>query len=359
MMTEKNYTDILKKLFSYEYSEKELQQLLDNLNTEDEKQHFFAEAMRLWSASKESKSQLPVDSEKSFGQVLSKIKQAEENNKLKPAIVFKKIAGHLNIQWFIKIAAVFILGTLLFVAGRSLLHSPNRKGEICVTVKVPLGTKQIIVLPDNTKVWINAGSTLNYPKHFGTLRTVHLTGEAYFEVTKDARHPFIVSTPLMNVKVLGTGFDVSAYPGDNQVKTTLVHGKVLVYQVNKDGLVKEKAILLPGEQSVFRVAGKTFSVKKVNTKNYTAWRNGKLTFKDTPLPEVIKQIDRWYNVKIFVYDKVIEHFDYTVQFDNDSLDCVLKVLQEITPIRITRSGRKIFVTRDKTRWNDFLRTINK
>ena len=355
MIKDKNYTGILKKLFNYEYSEKELQQLLDNLSKEEEKQHFFAETERLWDASKDNKNQLPVDSEKIYEQVLSKIKQTGENDKLKPASVFKRIVCHPNIQWFIKIAAVFIVTALLFVAGYSLKHHRNKKVLAYVTVEVPLGVKKTVILPDNTKVWINAGSTLRYPKHFGNMRTVHLTGEAYFEVTKDPRHPFIVCTPVMNIKVLGTGFDVSAYPGDNQMKTTLVHGKVMVYQVNGDGLVKKKAILLPGEQSIFWVAGKTFSVKKVNTNNYTAWRNGKLIFKDTPLSEVIKQIDRWYNVKTFVHDEVIEQFDYTVQFDKDSLNCVLKVLQEITPIRIIRSGRKIFVTRDKRRWKNFVK----
>ncbi|NOX85948.1 MAG: DUF4974 domain-containing protein, partial [Chlorobi bacterium] len=88
--------------------------------------------------------------------------------------------------------------------------------------------------------------------------------------------------------------------------------------------------------------------------NYTTWKDGYLIFKDSPLMEVIKKIDRWYNVKMLVNDKVVEQFDYTVEFDNDSLSTVLKVLEEMTPLRFTISGSRIFVTRDKKRWNDFI-----
>ena len=358
MMKKEEKSIILKKLFNYDCSGEELKQLLDKLDSKEEQDFLFVEAERLWKKSEEHKNQFTADQEKIFAQILAKIQQIE-NTKTTTERKISFIKNYLNStvsQNLLKIAAILVIAVLLFVGGYSVLHHPKQNTLAYLNViKVPRGIKKRVVLPDNTTVWLNAESTLKYPQHFGKTRTVYLTGEAYFEVTKDAKHPFIVSTPEVKVKVLGTGFDVSAYPEDKQVKTTLVHGKVMVYQVNGDGLVMKKAILLPGEQSVFWVAGKTFSVKKVNTNNYTAWRNGKLIFKDTPLSEVIKQIDRWYNVKTFVHDEVIEQFDYTVQFDKDSLNCVLKVLQEITPIRIIRSGRKIFVTRDKRRWKNFVK----
>ena len=213
----------------------------------------------------------------------------------------------------------------------------------------------MVVLPDSTRVWINSESTFQYPEHFGgKTRTVHLTGEAYFEVTKDASHPFIVSTPEMNVKVLGTGFNVSAYPAGKHISATLVHGRILAYHVNASGNMENKVVLSPGERSIFKPEKGVFTVKKVDTKIYTSWKEGDLVFHDTPFSEVVKRINRWYNVDMVVNDKTIEHFDYTVNFDNDSLQSVLKLLKEMTPVRFTISGNRILVTRDKKRWNDFI-----
>jgi len=353
MKDRERYTGILKKLFDYEYSEEELRQLLEKLGSEKEQEAFFAEAEQLWKASAKSENQIPVDTEKILKRILNKIQQVENHSET-PIPIIRSITQNHQVQQFLKIAAILVIAVLLFVGGYSVLHHPKQNTLVYLNEKVPYGMKKTIVLPDNTEVWLNAGSTLKYPKHFGKTRTVYLSGEAYFEVTKDAKHPFIVSTPEVKVKVLGTGFDVLAYPGDKQVKTTLVHGRVMAFNVNSNGDVENKVILSPGEQSIFSIATKAFEVKKVNTNNYTTWKDGYLIFKDSPLMEVIKKIDRWYNVKIIVNDKAVEQFDYTVEFDNDSLSTVLKVLEEMTPVRFTQSGRNIFITRDKKRWNDFI-----
>jgi len=236
------------------------------------------------------------------------------------------------------------------------MHHPRSNAEAYIRVEVPRGAKRLLVLPDSTKVWINSECTLKYPVHFiGKTRTVYLVGEAYFEVTKDAAHPFIVSTPEMNVRVLGTGFNVSAYPAAKQVSATLVHGSILAYHVNANGRIESKVILSPGERSVFKMKKNVFTVKKVDPRVYTSWKDGRLVFKDTPLSEIMKRINRWYNVDMTANDKTIEQFNYTVNFENDSLPAVLKVLEEMTPIRITLSGSRIFVTRDEKRWSDFMK----
>ena len=359
MMKKEEKSIILKKLFNYDCSTEELKQFLDKLDSGEEQDFLFIEAERLWKKSEEHKNQFTADQEKVFAQILAKIQQVENTKATatKRIISFTKkdLTGSV-FQQFLKIAAILVIAVLLFVGGYSVLHhlKQNKLASINV-IKVPRGMKNRVMLPDNTTVWLNAESTLKYPQHFGKTRTVYLSGEAYFEVTKDAKHPFIVSTPEVKVKVLGTGFDVSAYPGDKQVKTTLVHGRVLAFHVNSNGDIENKTILSPGEQSIFSIATKVFEVKKVNTNNYTAWKDGYLIFKDSPLMEVIKKIDRWYNVKMLVNDKVIEQFDYTVEFDNDSLSTVLKVLEEMTPVRFTQSGKNIFITRDKKRWNEFIK----
>lgn len=358
MMKKERKSIDLKKLFNYGYSKEELKQLLGKLDTKEEQDFLFAEAEHLWKESEKHKSQFTPNQEKIFAQILAKIQQAE-NTKVtttKRKISFGKnyLRGTI-FQKLFKIAAIFLVPVLLFAGGYFLLHHPNPNAEACIRVEVPRGAKKLLVLPDSTRVWINSECTLKYPEHFvGKTRTVYLTGEAYFEVTKDAAHPFIVSTPEMNVKVLGTGFNISAYPA-KQVSVTLVHGLILAYHVNANGNVESKIILSPGERSVFKTKKNIFTVNKVDTRIYTAWKDGNLVFKDTPLSEVMKRINRWYNVDMVANDKTIEQFNYTVDFEKDSLPVVLKLLKEMTPIRFTISGSRIFVTRDGKRWSDFMK----
>ncbi len=363
MKNKKERNSILKKLFNYNYSEIELKQLLEKLDSKEEQGFLFGEAERLWKESKEDKSQSLVNSEQIFAQVLAKLQQVENKdrtttqNKLP---LFISITRNSKVQNFLKIAAVLLIGALLFVGGYLILHRSQQNIFATIQVKVPRGTKKMVVLPDGTRVWINSESTFQYPKHFGGKnRTVHLTGEAYFEVTRDVSHPFIVSTPEINVKVLGTGFNVSVYPEGKQLSVTLVHGSIMAYHENTSGNIETEVILSPGERSIFKPEMDVFTIKKVDTKIYTSWKEGNLVFKDTPLSEVVKRINRWYNVEMVVNGKTIEHFDYTVDFENDSLPLVLKILKKMTPIRFTISGNRIFVTRDKKRWDDFIRIKKK
>ncbi|VAW29660.1 Putative anti-sigma factor [hydrothermal vent metagenome] len=359
MMKKERKSINLKKLFNYGYSEEELKQLLSKLGSREEQAFLFAEAEHLWKESEKHKNQFTADQEKIFAQILAKIQQAENTKATtsKRKISFRK--NYLNRTVFrrlLKIAAVFLVPVLLFAGGYFLMHHPRSNAEAYIRIEVPRGAKRLLVLPDSTKVWINSECTLKYPVHFiGKTRTVYLVGEAYFEVTKDAAHPFIVSTPEMNVRVLGTGFNVSAYPAAKQVSATLVHGSILAYHVNANGRIESKVILSPGERSVFKMKKNVFTVKKVDTRVYTSWKDGRLVFKDTPLSEIMKRINRWYNVDMTANDKTIEQFNYTVNFENDSLPAVLKVLEEMTPIRITLSGSRIFVTRDEKRWSDFMK----
>jgi len=358
MMKKERKSINLKKLFNYGYSKEELKQLLDKLDSKEEQNFLFAEAEHLWKESEKHKNQFTADQKKIFAQILAKIQQAENTKATTTKRKTSFIKNYLNgtiFQKLFKIAAIFLIPILLFAGGYFLLHHPKPNKVAYIRVVVPRGAKRLLVLSDSTRVWINSGCTLKYPEHFvGKTRTVYLVGEAYFEVTKDAAHPFIVSTSEMNVKVLGTGFNISAYPA-KQVSVTLVHGRIMAYHVNANGNVESKVILSPGERSVFKTKKDVFIVKKVDTRIYTSWKDGSLIFKDTPLSEVMKRINRWYNVDMVANDKTIEQFNYTVDFENDSLSAVLKLLKEMTPIRFTISGNRIFVTRDEKRWSDFMK----
>lgn len=157
----------------------------------------------------------------------------------------------------------------------------------------PKGGTYQVTLPDGTRVWLNAESTLQYPVQFANdKRLVYLIGEGYFEVAKDSKRPFLVSTANQEVEVLGTQFNVTAYSNETLTKTTLVEGKVKISNV-KSGIVH---VLKPGQQGV--AEGMDTRVKEVNTSQFTAWKDGYFIFEGTPFPEVLEQLARWYDIEI-------------------------------------------------------------
>ena len=146
-----------------------------------------------------------------------------------------------------------------------------------------------LVLSDGTKVWLNSASKLKYPVAFtGGQRKVFLEGEAYFEVAADTVHPFLVETSGMSVTVLGTGFNVMAYPEEMEAAVTLVHGKVGVQTDHR------QQILQPDEQYVYQTTTRRGTVRKVDVSQYVDWKDGILNFDSMPLEELTRRLGRWY-----------------------------------------------------------------
>ncbi len=345
MENDKKYRETGNRLFHYNLGGEELQKLSEELHTKEGERDFLAEAKEQWAASKNSKTLYPGDKEELFRNILEKIEAPEQSNKQKEK-AGSKSKKSVSFNGIIKVAAIFVLGMFLFWIGHRIF-TPPPKALTYHTVTVPFGKQKTLLLPDGSKVWINAGSRVKYSDRSGKTRQVFLSGEAYFEIKKDSAHPFIVSTQNIKIKVLGTGFNVSAYPDENKITTTLVHGKIMAYCQNSKGIITRRVILHPGNQAVFSKKQKTFRVKKVHPADFTAWRNQVLLFQNTKLPEVIRRINRRYNVNIILNDKELEQFDYTVRFDHDSLNTVLTVLSKMTPVRFNRYGRNIYVTKKK------------
>lgn len=190
------------------------------------------------------------------------------------------------------------------------------------TISTPKGGTYQVILPDGTKVWLNAASTLRFPTSFVALneRKIELSGEAYFEVAKDAKHPFKVLTVKQEVQVLGTHFNISSYTDESVVKTTLLEGSVKVRNLQK----ADDVILRPGQQSV--IAKGEIKVGMADVEEVLAWKNGVFVFNDEPLESIMKKVSRWYDVEV-VYDGVDKNklFGGSVsRFDN-----VSKVLRQL------------------------------
>jgi transmembrane sensor len=161
------------------------------------------------------------------------------------------------------------------------------------TITIPRGGQFQVVLPDGSKVFLNAASSLTYPTAFtGSSRNVELTGEAYFEVAKNKAMPFIVKSNGINVQVLGTHFDISAYQDDQMISTTLLEGSV---RLNKGTAT---ALLIPGQQGIITKESDAFIVQQANIEQVMAWTNGYFVFKDYNIKEVMKIVSRWYDIDV-------------------------------------------------------------
>jgi ferric-dicitrate binding protein FerR (iron transport regulator) len=163
------------------------------------------------------------------------------------------------------------------------------------TLTTPRGGQFQVVLPDGTQVWLNSASTLTYPVVFtGKKREVVLKGEAYFEVKQQASQPFLVNAGDVNIHVLGTGFNVMAYEEEGRVATTLVEGSVAV----SDRDNTNRVLLLPRQQAGLLRNERRFTVRQPDMEQVLAWKNGYFSFEKTDLRAIMRQIERWYNVKV-------------------------------------------------------------
>ncbi|MCF6349374.1 MAG: DUF4974 domain-containing protein [Flavobacteriaceae bacterium] len=199
------------------------------------------------------------------------------------------------------------------------------------------GGNSNIILPDGSKVVLNADSKLSYPKIFNdSIRNVVLIGEAFFDIEHDSKRPFIVDANEIKIKVLGTTFNVKSYSKDEKIETTLVTGKVELIKDNETPV-----ILAPSQKAVFYKTQNKLKIEKVNSSNVVAWRKGKLVFKNTSMKEVVIDLERKYNVKFTINSQKLLEYEYTGTFDNLSIDEVLKLLIISSPISYTIKDEKI------------------
>jgi ferric-dicitrate binding protein FerR (iron transport regulator) len=171
------------------------------------------------------------------------------------------------------------------------------------------GEEYHLTLADGTKVWLNSESQLKYPTQFAdNIREVELEGEGYFEVVKNTKAPFIVKTMQMNVEVLGTSFNLSAYQNEEKVKATLVEGSVKV--VANYGTEKPR-IIKPDVQAIFDINTNKIKLKQVDAQVYGRWREGVFAFNEDNLEEIMRRLARWYNIRVFYQDNDVRNYQFS------------------------------------------------
>lgn len=212
------------------------------------------------------------------------------------------------------------------------------------TINVPYGKRFELMLSDGTKVHLNSGTSLRYPVKFikGENRQVFLNGEAYFDVTKDAKHPFIVGSNDMNVKVLGTKFNMTTYKEDAKTYTVLVEGRVAAYNAL---LENEEVVLTPGNRAYF--VNKHIKSEPVDVRKYIAWVSGELMFIDDSFGVIANKLERKYNVDIVnTYDE-LNDIVITATFKEENIEQVLKTFQTYKAFNYSVKNRVVTITKPK------------
>lgn len=252
----------------------------------------------------------------------------------------KRQSGLLRFTRMYMRAAAILLLPLLVAGGLIYGYLSSHRNaapdmKVSSTIYAPLGARVSFNLPDGTAGMLNSGSKLTYSLPFNDERQVNLEGEAWFDVKRDENHPFEINAGISTVKVLGTKFNVMAYPAENYVEVVLQEGKVEF--INSQG--NQNVDILPSERLVFRSG--IISKTHADPTKYGAWTEGKMVFNNDPMAEVARRIERWYNVKVVLADKELEKYSFRGTFEDDKLEEVFRLLSLTSPICYKITPRKL------------------
>lgn len=240
----------------------------------------------------------------------------------KPVSFQKRMIGMYS-----KVAAVLLLPLLVYTAV-SLVSKDNKQETAWAEIYAPPGSRTHFLLPDGSKGWLNSNTKLKYPLDFKHNRHLNLTGEAYFEVVKNKDLPFTVTTPNLDVKVLGTIFSVSALEEECCTEVILEQGSVEI----DNPAIGLKSVITPDQKFVLNNQDKKFQITTLNAQQYNAWKDGMLIFRNEPLSDVFKRLSRWYNVNIQVTDEQIKRYKYRATFQNEPIEEVIRLIALTLPI---------------------------
>lgn len=251
------------------------------------------------------------------------------------------------IRWFQKYAAILVtlITTSFIIYATSNLWKADNRSELTHELIVksnPRGVKSLIVLPDGSRVKLNSESHLEYYSDFDQERSVKLIGEAFFEIEKDEQLPFTVNSGDLSIKVLGTSFNVKAFPFEEQIKVALVTGKV---SVEKQTGLEKVALhqLIPGEMLVYNYQNMQMQTEPFDYNLTVAWKDGSLNFKEVGFDEVVKILERWYGVMIDVKPGKDMSGKYTGFYKDESLEMILEGLGFAYEFGYEINGKKVII----------------
>lgn len=318
--------ELIIRLFSGEANPEEKKKISDWLEQSAENKKLFADLREIWLSSGTQNNADQYNVEAAIGKFRQQI-QTEKKPQTKK----------INFQPYLRYAAIAIL--VLASPFSYYLGTRNTAKSSVTTISCAFGDKSSIVLPDNSRVWLNSGSKLTFNSDFKNRgRNVQLEGEAFFSVAKDKKHPFLVKTADLEIKVLGTEFNVKAYPEENSIATTLVEGSVEVtgkYQ---------KTVLKPAQKMVFdKENRKMTTLELTDTSPDTEWKDGRLVFRNESLGELEPKLERWFDVDIVFADELVKNRRFTGVLERESILEVVSYFDLSKLVACDIQGNKIII----------------
>ena len=283
--------------------------------------------LRIWQGTKRLSKMRAFDSQRAWQQIDGKIGRQQNKRQHVYRLVYA-LSG--------------MAATLLIVIGLQSYFSIFPGNPVSLAASTTYGSRTEITLPDGTAVHLNAGSSISYKRNPSNReRQVSFSGEGFFDVAK-SNHPFVIATgDGMKLKVLGTKFNLQAYPGDAIIQTALIEGKV---ELQVDG--GHTLTLLPGQTASFEKEGKTLSLVQNQMAQVLSWMENKLYMDHMPLGEVCKRLERWYDVRIEIQDKILAgSIHYSGVLSEETISDVLDALCALSEIQYTMKGKNIVITK--------------
>lgn len=311
----------------------EMQSLQEWLNASEENRKYFSDMQEIWIAASDEADDRSFNKERAYQLFL---KQTEATTR---QAINKRKAFQLR-PWMYAAAmiiVVFICGTIAFQTGKSVIRNQLTQ----ISIEAPYGSKTKLYLPDGTLVWLNAGSKMSYAQDFGiNERALNLTGEAYFEVTKNKHIPFKVHTDELDVKVLGTKFNFRNYQDDLEAKVCLLEGKVALSTQQKE------TILHPDQQALLDKKTGKLLISRTKAAYSAEWTNDRLYFDEALLPDIVKELKRSYNIKITIADAALNSVRFYGNFrrKEQSIREIMDVLSSTDKMTYTIEGKNIVIT---------------
>ena len=298
-------SDFLKRYLNNNCSEEDLTSVIDLFVSPDNKKELEQKMQSHWKSNAEAEPNVDLQS------TLYKIHYIINTTEAQGAKT--KV-----VRFLTRIAAILFIPLALALGYQ--FYNQAHTGKLTQTISTPLAARTSFELPDGSKVWLNAGSSVSFSSDFGrTARHISLNGQAYFDVKKD-KIPFEVEAKDFNVKVLGTAFDVLAYPNE-EAAVTLERGKVEI--LTKAGAGEE---LHPGQRAVIDTTTNQITTNEVNSENFVSWKDNRLVFNDEPLFKVAACMERWYNLKIDIKDESIKNMKINGTIEYESINEVIDLL---------------------------------
>lgn len=239
-------------------------------------------------------------------------------------------------RWILRLAGVILLPLAIFFSLQKY-NSLTPERETWIEINSPAWTRIQFSLPDGTKGWLNSSSSISYSGNFTKKRYVTLKGEAFFDVFKDDENPFTVKAKEIEVKVLGTRFNIASYDNEENVEVVLEEGKLLFTELEQN----KTYMMRPNDLVVFDKKEKEFTTEIVQPQKYLSWTDGKLVFRNDPIDVVARRLERWYNVDVEVDVNLSDELRLRATFIDEGLEEVLGLLERSMPVDFKIENREV------------------